>query len=738
MSSLQQAGAAQGFLATTQHEPRTARASLATLPESPDGTHDNHLVPVAEAVEPSPASQPLVMGRTAGSAAEASEPSRKQQHGALAHALSVPLPGKPTDHSRRLQHQLTPAAQPPITNAGSECHNQAPQHEAFPHEALRSLRVPERVDRMSPMMNFGQPVAGARHEGSSLQRMHSQPQTVADMQGRPPQQSMAMPTALPGIVAKLTLPPGDDCGGVTCGVQPDSSDDDELPQDDSGCNPAIQQPSSDDIWNPPSLPSACKQQQPSRAMDVFEDDAQTAGGNESSAAMGAWMHQASSAGKETSRKRMVAKTERQPLASRSKKEQPSPEALGVGTAAARNTSTCPPGRPPAANTMAIGHMAVAGRFAGLAAPDRPSAQPGPAGLPEAEIMQAATAVTSPPAVTASLPEGSGAEMGGSGASPPQMRVGRSMPVPGQAGLMEIMATPTNAPRPSARLRAVQSLHSQKSPPHAANAASHGALAAELQSSQQILSMPDGQQRAPGPLQITAGFQSLAIPSPFAAAACQKAQKGSACGSEGQAPGIPSSSAQIPLGAQQDVHPDHLGARKGKAQQQDGSPEAPDPTSPVETHPQRGAASRPLAARQAAACRDPGLGSAAPRPAAKEVTTKPPAPANKENRPVPDPLQGASPDEGLQADEAQHGAASYQQDQDGPAHRSIPEVIQLLCSGLRSWLAILFDHVCSIKFKVFCCVVLLQASCGSEMMKIWTVLLRFKEPVKPASVPEVQI
>ena len=670
VSSLRQANAAPGHAAISQLESKPARASLATLPESPDGAPHNPLTSAADAAASPPEMQASGLDATAAIAGEISQLSRKQHPGTLAHALSVPLPGKPPGNTHRLHHQLPTTAEATEGNA----------HEQ-PHEALRSLRVRARVDQMSPMMNFGQPVANPRAKPTCLERMHSQPQTVADMQGRAPQQPTATPSVL---VASLALPPEDTLGGVTCGVQSDSSDDDEPPQDgpehhpehehvsDGGNLPAArnmqQQPIGDLVKDFQKLPSACKQQQAPRAMDVFEDDPEIATGKQSrAAAMGAWMHQASSTVKKQARKRMHASPTRQALASGRRKEQPIPDTLGVATTAAGSALTTTAGEPIAAPTMAsLGQGAIAGACAGFTEPDQPSAPSGPASLPEAESMQAATAVTSPPALEMPLDHESDAAVDGPGKSPSQMSLGRSIPVAEEARLMEAMPTPANPPRPSAQPRAKQGLHGQKAAPNAANAASHGALPAERSSSQQVT--PAGQQKGPRPMQIAAGGQSQAMPSPFAA--CQAAQVGHAHGSEGQALGIAPSSGQVSLGGHLDSPSDDLKASEGIAQQDDASPEAPDPTSPFETHSHRGAASRPLAARQAAATTDPGLQLPTLRPAAKETVVKPRAPGNKENQPVTGLRQGSSHEEGLQTDQDQPGVAGHRQDHD----RSTPEVM----------------------------------------------------------------
>ncbi|KAK9832897.1 hypothetical protein WJX74_001079 [Apatococcus lobatus] len=215
-------------------------------------------------------------------------------------------------------------------------------------QGLKQLHLADQAAPMSPLKNWMQP-ASRRSPQASLARMHSLPQTALDMQGRDPHQPTDRPLMPSGLVASLALPADSTHQGVTCGMQPDSSDDEEDPSD-GGPGPSSMQAEGSGLV--PADPfKQSQQQQPTgqkaiRKLQVFQDNALSGMAAPGVKAPGSWMHKASAGGgRMTARKSTVATTLRQPLTCGSKGSAVNPASPDfqamTGNAAAAVTFTSP-------------------------------------------------------------------------------------------------------------------------------------------------------------------------------------------------------------------------------------------------------------------------------------------------------------------------------------------------------------------------------------------------------------
>ena len=186
-------------------------------------------------------------------------------------------------------------------------------------QGLKQLHKAEQLAPQSPLKNWTQPVQH-RPQQASLARMHSLPQTAQDLQGRDPHQRTGRPLMPSGLVASLA-PAEDALQGVTCGVQPDSSDDDG----EDVC-PGGMQAGNGQAKGSGALPSdnfqqsqQQQQQQAQRAvkkLNVFQEIPSSGVVAPFTVTQGSWVHKASIGGiKTTARKRTLATMLRQPLAS---------------------------------------------------------------------------------------------------------------------------------------------------------------------------------------------------------------------------------------------------------------------------------------------------------------------------------------------------------------------------------------------------------------------------------------
>ncbi len=580
----------------------------------------------------------------------------------------------PEGHSHRMECQtLEGAARLPTAN----CSPQRDGGCVTLHDAVKRLEMSSRVGQMSPMMNFGQPLPHAKLTSGSLQRMHSQPQTISDMQGRPRRQPTAMPS---NLVASLALPPGDDLGGVTCGVQSDSSDDEEPPcredhldEDNggtAGIAPAVhhkQQP-----WpeSANELPLARKQQTP-EPMHVLADDAGWDPVHQSSpAAMGAWMHPAPTntkaaaanaikgpgtagkpaSGKATARKRALTTTVRQPLASGRMAQAVASGDLGAGkTAAGSGPGFAVVSPASAAPVTSPDGMAIAGASE-FSTPARQSLRMGPANLPQATSMQATTAATFAPE-NGSLGDERAEDLKSlPGARTAQQDGFRSPDAPGQCGGTDLMAAPIGQQRTSAQLKSISRQQKQTSSSPFAAAASQGPQPQGVESSQQIFRTPAGQLRVPGPLQRIPGLQSSAKASPFASVACQSAPANTSCGPDGRRAEVHQGIGPVTMGEQQ-----ALLENEDTAQRCDSVLGAPTPwytpvLSPLADKRNKDAANLASPLAQAAESTGKGQHSAMENPAASHLQAVACTQLDKENQLSVNHVQGHCPNAPLQTDE----------------------------------------------------------------------------------------